>query len=100
MADCSLMNLPVNWDYIESWGNTMLIGESLKACLGRLCLGATVYHLWKHIKDLIHFKSTHRSEEDILAQIKWDVRVQVVAQGTFKNSTLMQSLWINGTYNI
>jgi hypothetical protein len=59
----------------------MLIGKSLKACLGRLCLGATVYHLWRHRNDLIHLKIP-RSEEAILAQIKWDVRVRV-----------------NGTYN-
>jgi hypothetical protein len=64
-------------------GNTMLIGKSLKACLGRLCLGATVYYLWRHINDLIHSK-TPRSKEVILAQIKWDVRVRVIGQGRFK----------------
>jgi len=86
MADCSLINVPVEWDCIESWGNTMLIGKSLKACLGRLCLGATVYHLWRHRNDLIHLKIP-RSEEAILAQIKWDVRVRVIAQGRFKKLT-------------
>jgi hypothetical protein len=35
---------------------------------------------------LIHSK-TPRSEEAILAQIKWDVRVQVIAQGRFKKLT-------------
>jgi len=64
----------------------VLIGKSLKACLGRLCLGATVYHLWRHRNNLIHSK-TPRSEEAILAQIKWDVRVRVIAQGRFKKLT-------------
>jgi hypothetical protein len=61
----------------------VLHGKSLKACLGRLCLGATVYQLWSQRNDLLHCNNP-RTEEDILTQIKWEVRARVLAKGHFK----------------
>jgi hypothetical protein len=68
---------------MDSWGNAMQHGKSLKACLGQLCLGAIVYHLWKQRNDLPHFH-TPRTEEAIFDQIKLDVQVCVLAQSRFK----------------
>jgi hypothetical protein len=47
MADCSFLNVPLDWEGIEVWCLKALQEKSLKARLGRLCLGATVYHLCK-----------------------------------------------------
>jgi hypothetical protein len=69
MADCSFTDVSVDWDFIESWGSTMLQGRSLKASLGRLCLGAIVYHFWRQRNDLLHC-NTPCTEEFIIAQIK------------------------------
>jgi hypothetical protein len=79
MADCSFLNVPLDWDSIESWGSAILHRKSLKACLGRLCLGAMVYQLWRQRNDLLHC-NTPRTEEAILAQIKWEVRAKVLAK--------------------
>jgi hypothetical protein len=83
MADWSFVEVPFDWESIESWGSSMLHEKSFKACLKRLCLGATVYHLWRQQNDLLHC-NTPRMEEAILAQIKWEVRARVFAKGHFK----------------
>jgi hypothetical protein len=70
-------------------------GKSLKASLGRLCLGATVYHLWKQRNDLLH-NNTPRTEEAILTRVRWEARARIVAKGHFKhlgNSMNLVSKW-------
>jgi hypothetical protein len=84
MAVCSFLNVPLDWENIGSWGATVLHGKSLKASLGRLCLGATVYHLWWQRNDLLQC-NTPRTEDSILVQINWDVRARVLAKGKFKS---------------
>jgi hypothetical protein len=54
MTECSFKNVPLDLDNIESWGAAELQGKGFKASLGRLCLGATVYHLWRQRNDLLH----------------------------------------------
>jgi hypothetical protein len=83
MGDCSFDDVLTSWDEVENWGPKVLRGKSLKTCLGRLCFAAVVYHLWKQRNDLLH-KSNHRSEEDILAQIRWEVRARIIAKGHFQ----------------
>lgn len=83
MADCSL-NVPLDWESIEGWRSDVLHGKSIQACLGMLCLGATVYNLWKQINDLLQ-SNTPRTEEAILAQIKGEVRARILAKGHFKS---------------
>lgn len=39
----------------------MLKGKNLKACLGKLCFKAVLYHLWRHRNDLQH-ENTPKSE--------------------------------------
>jgi hypothetical protein len=47
MAECSVLHAPLDWDDIPRWGAAVLSGRSLKATLGRLCLRATIYQLWR-----------------------------------------------------
>ncbi len=84
MADCSFLNVPLDWESVEDLCLKALQGKSLKASLGRLCLGATVYHLWKQRNDLLH-NNTPRTEEALLACIRWEARARIVAKGYFKH---------------
>jgi hypothetical protein len=47
MAECSILNVPLDWEHIEEWGLNVLLGKGIRACLGRLCFGATVYNFWR-----------------------------------------------------
>jgi hypothetical protein len=97
MSECSIFLAPLDWDDIPSWGVVVLRGRSLKATLGRLNLGATVYQLWKQRNDLLHH-NTPRTEESIFAQIKGDVRARVLAQGRFRCSR--KNLELTARWNI
>jgi hypothetical protein len=95
MADCSFLNVPLDWENIEVWCLKELQGKSLKASLGRLCLGASVYHLCKQRNDLL-YNNTPRTEEALLARIRWKARARIVAKGYFKhlrNSMNLVSKW-------
>jgi len=89
-GDC-FFDVPTNWDEVKDWGPKTLRGKSLKNCLGRLCFAAVVYHLWKQRNALLHGNNP-RSEEDILAQIRWEVRARIMAQKHFQNSDLQMAL--------
>jgi hypothetical protein len=52
----------------------------LRAVLGRLCFGATVYHIWKQRNDLLH-NNTPRTEEAILIRVRWEAQAKIVAKG-------------------
>jgi hypothetical protein len=68
VTECSLVNVPLDWDNLQSWVDTVLQGKGLRATLGRLCLG----------NDLLHL-NTPRLEESMLVQIKWEVRSRLLA---------------------
>jgi hypothetical protein len=61
----------------------MLQGKNLKACLGRLCLGAVIYHIWRHRNDIQH-GNTPKSEEAIVANIMWEIRSRMLAKGSLR----------------
>jgi hypothetical protein len=84
MADCFFGNFPLDWDNIEAWCLKSLHGNSLQACMGKLILGATVYSLWRQRNALLHHNSPC-TEETILAGIKWEVRLRILARGQFKD---------------
>jgi hypothetical protein len=42
MADCFFGNVPLDWDNIVAWCLKSLHGNSFRACMGKLILGATV----------------------------------------------------------
>lgn len=91
-----LFDPPVEWELVESWCAANVQGRSLKTNLCRLCLGATVYHLWRHRNDLLH-GNTPRSEEGLVAQIRWEVRSKILAKYSvkkFANSITLVHRWI------
>jgi hypothetical protein len=45
MVACLFDNPPLFWDDVMKWSIAILHGMSLKSCLGRLCIGAVVYHI-------------------------------------------------------
>jgi hypothetical protein len=69
MAECSILNAPLDWDAIEDWGLKILQGRGIRASLGRLCLGAIVYNLWKQRNALLH-NSSPRTEDSIMDCIR------------------------------
>jgi len=84
MAKCSISNAPLDWDAIEDWGLKDLKGKGIKANLGRLCLGSTVYNLWKQRNALLH-NSSPKTEEALMDCIRWEVRSRLMANGQFKH---------------
>jgi hypothetical protein len=84
MSECSIPNAPLDWDAIEAWGVKVLRGRGVRANLGRLCLGSTVYNIWKQKNAILH-NSSPKTEESIMDCIRWEVRSRLVANGQFKN---------------
>jgi hypothetical protein len=56
------------WIGVSLFFDNKFHGKSLQACLGRLCFGSVMYHLWKHRNDIQH-GNILSSEEAILIQI-------------------------------
>jgi hypothetical protein len=83
MSECSIPNAPLDWDAIEAWGLKVLRGKGVRATLGRLCLGSTVYNIWKQMNALLH-NSSPKIEESLMDCIRWEVRSRV-ANGQFKD---------------
>jgi len=83
MAECLIFDPPVDWEDIGSWSEVHLKGKSLHDTICRLCLGATIYHLWRHRNDLLH-GNTPRSEELLVQQVKWEVRSRLIARCSAK----------------
>jgi hypothetical protein len=79
MSDCFIQDPPVEWDDIVRWFSDDMRGKSFKANLCRLCLGATIYHLWRQINDLFH-GNIPRCEEAIIVQIRWEVRSRLLVK--------------------
>jgi hypothetical protein len=83
VADCGVVDPPVNWDDVVNWFKVGVNGKSLKSALCNMCLGAAVYHLWRQRNDLLH-GNPHCSEEAIVSHIKWQVRARLLAKGSVK----------------
>jgi hypothetical protein len=95
MADCLVLDPPVDWEDIGSWSEVHLKGRSVHATICRLCFGATIYHLWRHRNDLLH-GNTPRSEELLVQQVKWEVRSRLIARCSTKkivNRMLLVRKW-------
>lgn len=84
MAACSFIDPPLFLDDVVEWGSSMWQAKNLKACLGRLCFGVVIYHIWRHRNDLQH-GNTPKLEEAIVATIKWEVWSRLLAKGRFKD---------------
>jgi len=60
-------------------GSLMICVEKVSKLICRLCLGATIYHLWRQRNDLFH-GNMPRSEEAIIVQIRWEVRSRLLVK--------------------
>ncbi|XP_062147964.1 uncharacterized protein LOC133856896 [Alnus glutinosa] len=74
---CLITNVEVEWDKVAAW-SAVLKGKGLWNNLCKLCLGATVYNLWRQRNDLVH-NNVPRTEENIVACIRWEVRSKMMA---------------------
>ncbi len=83
MSSCLIFDPLEDWEDVVKWSVEVLHGKSLKISLCKLSIGAAVYHLWKQQNDLF-FCNIPRSEEAIIAQIKWQVRARLLAKGKVK----------------
>jgi len=79
MRDCSVHSPPTDWDEIVLWSVVEMRGKSLKACIGKLSLGGTVYHLWLQRDSLLHDK-TLWIEKNIVSRIRWKVKSKVLTK--------------------
>jgi hypothetical protein len=65
MSACLFTEVLSNWEKVVTWCVAKLRGKGLQASLGKLCLGACIYHLWQQMNALVH-NSNLRSEEAIV----------------------------------
>jgi len=54
MSTCLFTDIPSEWEKVMTWSIATLWGKGLQATLGKLCLGACIYHLWQQINALVH----------------------------------------------
>lgn len=87
MELCLIADPKVEWDEVTVWCSSDLKGKNLHSTLCKLSLGAIVYHLWRQRNNLLH-GNIPKTEESIVAQIKWEVRSKIVATGAVKRSPL------------
>jgi hypothetical protein len=71
-------NLPVVWNEIMQWSVKELQGKSLQKSIRKLYLAA-VYHLWLQRNALLPAR-TPKTEEQLLARIRWKVKTRLIAK--------------------
>jgi hypothetical protein len=79
MEGCLVWDPPIDWDLFLLWCNNHLKGRSLFFIVCKLCLGASVYHLWKQRNALLHGNPLH-TEESLVLQVNRDVRLRLLAR--------------------
>jgi hypothetical protein len=57
MEACLIIDLKLEWEEVSACCSSELNGRSLVALLCKLSFAAIVYHLWRHINDLLHGNS-------------------------------------------
>jgi hypothetical protein len=85
IAACFINNPRQEWEDIEEWSLVDLKGKSLWTTFCRLCLGASIYHLWRQCNDLLH-RNVPRTEEQIIARIRWKVKTKIMASCRIKDT--------------
>jgi len=91
IATCFIRYPKQAWEDIAEWSSSALKGKSLWNTLCRLCLDASIYHIWRQRNDLLH-GNVPRSEEQIIAQIIWEVKTNILASSSFKDTVFNQRL--------
>jgi len=84
MSACLFTDIPSKWEKVMTWSIATLQGKGLQASLGKLCLGACIYHLWQQRNALVH-NNNLRTEVAMVKQITWEVCIRILAKGSFKN---------------
>jgi len=46
MADCKVVDPPIDWELIEKWSSTSMKGKGSYSTARKLCFAATIYNLW------------------------------------------------------
>jgi hypothetical protein len=77
----------VEWAEVVSWTAGALKGKGPQASLCKLCLAAVVYHIWRQRNDLCH-GNVPKTEEALVATIKWEVRLRFMAKSAGKKTAL------------
>jgi len=73
MSTCLFTDISSEWEKVMTWSIATLHGKGLQASLGKLCLGACIYHIWQQINALVH-NNNLRTEETMVKQITLEVR--------------------------
>jgi hypothetical protein len=97
MAKCLVDDPQDDWDLVVQWSIEIMPGKSLKSSIYRLYLGAVVYRLWLQRNALLHGK-TPKTEEVILAQVKWEVRMRLLAK--FSSNSNVKNLVLARRWNL
>jgi hypothetical protein len=77
IATCFISNPRKEWEDIK--------GKSIWTTLCKVCLGASIYHLWRQRNDLLH-GNVPRTEEQIIAHIPWEVKKKIMARCRIKDT--------------
>jgi len=96
---CCVLNPPICWDVVVSLGLQEWMGKTMKAYLCWSVFGSTIYNIWRNRNALRHGNNPW-SEDKLLQQIKWEVKIRFISQGKFKktcgNDILCSSWGIDG----
>jgi len=79
MADCKVVDPPIDWELIVRWSSMHTKGKGLLSTSRKLCFAVTVYNLWMERNFLLHGR-TPKTEEEILSRIRWEVKVIILAK--------------------
>jgi hypothetical protein len=85
IATCFISNPRKEWEDIEEWSSVDLKGKSIWTTLCKVCLGASIYHLWRQRNDLLH-GNVPRTKEQIIAHIPWEVKKKIMARCRIKDT--------------
>jgi hypothetical protein len=87
MFACLFTNIPSEWEKVMTWSIATLCGKGLQASLGKLCLGACIYHLWQQRNALVH-SSNLRTEETLIKHLKLFSRLCLIRTFFLNKKTL------------
>lgn len=82
---CCVLNPPISWNDVVSLGFQKWRSKTTKAYLCRLVFGSTIYNIWRNRNTLKH-ENNPWSQEKVLKQIKWEVRIRFTTKGKFKKT--------------
>jgi hypothetical protein len=85
MELCGVLHPPTCWDDVVSLGLKEWRGKTMKAYICRLVFGSSIYNIWRTRNALRHGNNPW-SEEQLLKQIKWEVKLRFMSKGKFRKT--------------